>query len=197
MRGGEKEQLLKKLGEVAREINQTIQAVKTAEAPLAATVSQLPQASTHLSDVTTLTEKGTHQVMALTEAIMDNRAAVSRALDDLAHAVAHERTNGEVAEHIRAIQASLAEDKRRLMDLMTALAFQDIVGQRIRKVTAILADVEHRLLEMLIVFGAKQDLADGADGYRATALLKELEASRSGGLKQDLVDEILGQAGLS
>ncbi len=198
MSGHDESNLLRKLGEMTRDINATMRTVMTIEAPVSETTSQLPQAATHLADVTTLTEEGTHKVMALTEAIQDNRAAIAKALDNLAHDVANGRTNGEVSAHVRTIQALLAQDDERLMDLMTAMAFQDLVGQRIRKVTGILADVEHRLLETLLTFGAKQEgTRTKSSDNRANVLLKELEASKATSIKQDLVDEILGQAGIS
>ncbi len=197
MSGHDEGDLLKKLGEMTREIDATMRNVLTIEAPVAETASQLPQATTHLADVTALTEEGTHKVMALTEAMQDNRAAIAKALDELVHGVVDGQTNGEVASQVRTIQALIAKDEERLMDLMTAMAFQDLVGQRIRKVTGILADVEHRLLETLIVFGNKQSAPTRQSDTRATALLKELEASKTTSIKQDLVDEILGQAGIS
>ncbi len=197
MSGHDDGDLLKQLGEMTRQIDATMRNVLTIEEPVAETASQLPQATTHLADVTALTEEGTHKVMALTEAMQDNRAAIAKALDELAHGVVDGRTNGEVATQVRAIQALIAEDEERLMALMTAMAFQDLVGQRIRKVTGILADVEHRLLETLIVFGHKQSAPTKQSDTRASALLKELEASKATSIKQDLVDEILGQAGIS
>jgi chemotaxis protein CheZ len=197
MNGHEDGDLLRKLGEMTREIDATMRNVMTIEAPVAETASQLPQASTHLADVAAFTEAGAHKVMALTEAMQDNREAIVKALDELAHGVVEGRTNGEVASQVRAIQAMVAQDEGRLLDLMTAMAFQDLVGQRIRKVTGILADVEHRLLETLIVFGHKQGPAGRQSDNRATVLLKELEATKATSLKQDLVDKILGQAGLT
>jgi chemotaxis protein CheZ len=197
MSGSDESNLLKKLGEVTREIDATLRTVLTMEGPVADTASILPQASSHLSDVTALTEQGTHRVMALTEAMQDNRAAIVKALDELVHGTASGGTNGEVTSHLRAIQDLVAQDEGRLLDIMTALAFQDLVGQRIKKVTGILADVEHRLLETLIVFGGNRGAAAKQPDSRANVLLKELEASKTTAIKQDLVDEILGQAGLT
>jgi chemotaxis protein CheZ len=48
----------------------------------------------------------------------------------------------------------------------------------------------------VVVFGAKQNGAQDANG-KADQMLKELEASRSTALKQDLVDDILGQFGFN
>lgn len=197
MSGSDESHLLKRLGEVTREIDATMRTFLTMEGPAADTVSALPQASSHLSDVTVLTEQGTLRVMALTEAIQDNRAAIVKALDELVHGTASGGTDGEVTIHLRAIQDLVAQDEGRLLDIMTALAFQDLVGQRIKKVTGILADVEHRLLETLIRFGGHTGATITQPNHRAQVLLKELEASKTTAITQDLVDEILGQAGLS
>ena len=90
----------------------------------------------------------------------------------------------------------VSADGKRLMDIMTALSFQDLVAQRIKKIITILDDVEHKLLQMVVVFGAKQNGAPDTSG-KADQMLKELEASRSTALKQDLVDDILGQFGFN
>jgi chemotaxis protein CheZ len=95
-----------------------------------------------------------------------------------------------------AITALLLADEKRLMDIMTALSFQDLVAQRIKKIVAILDDVEHKLLQMVVVFGSNPEGAQGANG-KADQMLKELEASRCTALKQDLVDDILGQFGFN
>ncbi len=72
----------------------------------------------------------------------------------------------------------LAADDTRLMDIMTALSFQDLVAQRINKIITILDDVEHKLLQMVVVFGLKQENAPSVNG-KADQMLKELEASET------------------
>ena len=106
------------------------------------------------------------------------------------------RPGGTQDQRIAAITDLLSSDDKRLMDIMTALSFQDLVAQRIKKIITILDDVEHKLLQMVVVFGAKQNGAPDANG-KADQMLKELEASRSTALKQDLVDDILGQFGFN
>jgi len=183
------------LGELTRYIENTMRQLRCVEAPVEETTAQLPQASEHLSDLAKLTEEGTHRVMELTEELQDNRRLVAQSLKELA-TVPLGSPNSTPADRLAAIATLLAADDKRLMDIMTALSFQDLVAQRIKKIITILDDVEHKLLQMVVVFGAKQNGAQTPNG-KADQMLKELEASRSTALKQDLVDDILGQFGFN
>ena len=187
-------QLYGELGELTRYIENTMRQLRCVDVPVEDTTSQLPQASEHLSDLAKLTEEGTHRVMELTEELQDNRKLVTQSLTELGTLPAG--SGGMQFDRIAAIAALLAADDKRLMDIMTALSFQDLVAQRIKKIITILDDVEHKLLQMVVVFGANQNGAPAANG-KADQMLKELEASRSTALKQDLVDDILGQFGFN
>lgn len=184
------------LGELARYIETTMGKLRHLEAPMTATATQIPQASEHLSDLTRLTEEGTHAVMELTEEIQGNRAQAVKVLNELADALARV---GLDAAHVRidTVKQMLADDDKHLLDIMTALSFQDLVGQRIKKIVAILEDVEHKLLEMIVVFGLKQEGGEAMRDGKATEMLKQLEASRSTALKQDLVNNILDEFGFN
>jgi chemotaxis protein CheZ len=183
------------LGELTRYIENTMRQLRCVEAPVEETTAQLPQASAHLSDLAKLTEEGTHRVMELTEELQDNRRQITKSVGELATLLPNSR-DGTQSDRIMAITGLLSADDKRLMDIMTALSFQDLVAQRIKKIITILDDVEHKLLQMVVVFGAKQNGATNANG-KADQMLKELEASRSTALKQDLVDDILGQFGFN
>jgi chemotaxis protein CheZ len=183
------------LGELTRYIENTMRQLRCVDVPVEETTAQLPQASEHLSDLAKLTEEGTHRVMELTEELQDNRRLIAKALTELG-TLPPGSPQGTQADRIAAITALLVGDDKRLMDIMTALSFQDLVAQRIKKIITILDDVEHKLLQMVVVFGAKQNGAQHANG-KADQMLKELEASRSTALKQDLVDDILGQFGFN
>jgi len=183
------------LGELTRYIENTMRQLRCVEAPVEETTAQLPQASEHLSDLAKLTEEGTHRVMELTEELQDNRRLVAQSLKELA-TLPLGSPDSTPADRLAAIATLLVADDKRLMDIMTALSFQDLVAQRIKKIITILDDVEHKLLQMVVVFGAKQNGAQDTNG-KADQMLKELEASRSTALKQDLVDDILGQFGFN
>ena len=181
------------LGELTRYIENTMRQLRCVEAPVEETTAQLPQASAHLSDLAKLTEEGTHRVMELTEELQDNRRLITKSLGELAALLPG---TGMQTDPLAGIAEMLSADDKRLMDIMTALSFQDLVAQRIKKIITILDDVEHKLLQMVVVFGAKQNGAPDTNG-KADQMLKELEASRSTALKQDLVDDILGEFGFN
>lgn len=183
------------LGELTRYIENTMRQLRCVEAPVEETTAQLPQASEHLSDLAKLTEEGTHRVMELTEELQDNRTRIMQKLGEVTGQFAGSQA-GVQTDRMAAITALLLADDKRLMDIMTALSFQDLVAQRIKKIITILDDVEHKLLQMVVVFGSKQEGSHAANG-KANQMLKELEASRSTALKQDLVDDILGQFGFN
>ncbi|MDE3118069.1 MAG: protein phosphatase CheZ, partial [Nitrospirota bacterium] len=100
-------------------------------------------------------------------------------------------------DRIAAIKQTLSVDDKRLLDIMTALSFQDLVGQRVKKILVVLEDVQRRLLEMIVVFGQKPVGEKRVEDKRAGQMLKELQASRTTALKQDLVDNILGEYGFN
>lgn len=189
--------LYAELGELTRYIETTMRQLRQVEAPINDTTAQLPQASEHLSDLSKLTEEGTHRVMELTEAIQENRQALARDLTKAAQFLANGGSIPDALHQLKGLEHRVAEDDRRLVEIMTALSFQDLVAQRIKKIITILDDVEHKLLEMVVVFGLKQEGTGNTINGKADQMLKELEASKATALKQDLVDDILGQFGFN
>lgn len=193
----ESQDLYRKVVEVSRFINSTVQKVSDMESPVAGTLGNLPQVSAQLSDLTRLTEDGTHQVMGLTEQIQDGRVEVTKLLDQLAGLVTQAKLDPSALDRIAAIKQTLSVDDKRLLDIMTALSFQDLVGQRVKKILVVLEDVQRRLLEMIVVFGQKPEGEKRVEDRRAGQMLKELQASRTTALEQDLVDNILGEYGFN
>jgi chemotaxis protein CheZ len=187
-------ELYQKIGEVTRYIDMTLRRLERIESPATVSADQLPQATAHIRDLAKMTEDGTLRVMELTEAIQETRWQAVKALEALSAPPASHQA-ADYADRVQAIHALLAEDDKRLVDIMTALSFQDLVAQRITKVVTILEDVEHRLLEIIVVFGDKQGGAKAGDGSTAASMIRQLEASKHTSLKQELVDDILGQYG--
>lgn len=195
----EDENLYRKVVEVSRYIDSTVRTASKLESPGGATLGNLPQVSAQLSDLTRMTEAGTHEVMGLTEQIQDDHTEITKMLDQLAAQFAQakmDRSAQESIARIETIKKMLSADDKRLMDIMTALSFQDLVGQRVKKILVILEDVQRRLLEMIVLFGQGPTGEKREEG-RSGQMLKELEASRTSALKQDLVDDILGEYGFN
>ena len=182
------------LGELARFIDETMRKFGELTTPLAGSTSHLPQASQVLTDLVTMTENGTHRVMDLTEVLLENHKRFSAGLNAIQAALCKSRQDdaGAGAEAAGLAEMVVANQKA-LLDILTTLSFQDLVGQRIKKVVDILEEVQARLLKLLVHFGDRSVSKD-ADKGRAAVLLKELEEVKTS-MKQDVVDELLKQHG--
>lgn len=73
---------------------------------------------------------------------------------------------------------TLGQNDKRLLDIMTALSFQDLVAQSVNKLVTILDEVEHRLLQLVVVFGPYQKQAAKTDQSKASEMLKQLKRPR-------------------
>ncbi|MEK6633226.1 MAG: protein phosphatase CheZ [Nitrospirota bacterium] len=182
--------LYEKLGELTRFIDKTIKTISQFSAPMSATTEQLPDATTHLRDLRKLTEEGTHKVMQLVETVEDNRTRIFAQLDAL-----KQHVTGDEAAAVEAIRAGLKKDDKPLIDIITALSFQDLVAQRVNKLVTIIEEVQHKLLELVVVFGPYTKGAGKEESGKAAEMLKQLEASKKTSMNQDVADEILKQFG--
>jgi chemotaxis protein CheZ len=187
-------QLYEELGELARFVEKAMRTISEISAPIVSGSAGLPMASSHLVDLNKMTEEGTLEVMRLTEMIQDNRGRVVQELAAVAETLkAVDCTT--LSMRIQRVATDLAQDDKCLTEIMTALSFQDLVAQRVKKLVAILDDVRDKLVELVVVFGIRQD----GDGIGATGktgeLLKQLEESKTTSMKQSVADDILAQYG--
>ena len=189
--------LYEELGELARFIDTTMKTLSEFSAPVNASTEQLPQAQTHLLNLKAQTEQGTHRVMLEVEAMQDNHARISKMLKELAQGLQDAQVSSGLIQQAHKIGQQLGQDDKRLMDIMTALSFQDLVAQSVNKLVTILDEVEHKLLQLVVVFGPYQKQAAKKDQSKATEMLKQLEATKNTSMDQDLADEILKQFGFN
>ena len=186
--------LYDELGELARYLESAVRKMAEVGAPMVANSAQLPQATVHLLDLNKMTEEGTLEVMRLTEIIQENRA---RAVKELAAVISTLEAVDctTLAARLGKTAQELAQDEKHLMDIMTALSFQDLVAQRVKKLVTIVEDVQCKLVELVVVFGLKQEGAASETQGKAGEMLRQLEASKSTAIKQDLADELLSEFG--
>jgi chemotaxis protein CheZ len=182
------------LGDLARFVEDAMRTISEVGKPLLSSNSELPQASAHLADLNKLTEEGTLEVMRLTEILQDNR---SRAVKELAGIVETiEAVDcSSLARRVKKIGLDLAQDDKHLTEIMTALSFQDLVAQRVKKLVTILDDVHGKLMKLVVVFGIQQNGDSPADPGKASEMLKQLEATKTSSMKQTVANDILAQFG--
>jgi chemotaxis protein CheZ len=195
MESSEEDQTInREVAELTKYVEVITSTIRDMESPVTTTSDQLPQATAHLNDLAKMTEEGTHRVLTLTEAIETNRVAMQAVLGKIGHEL-----QGEHASEINSLRDMLAADEGRLMDIHVALAFQDLVAQRVAKLVTILNEVQHKLLKLVVIFGInkKKEGAVAKEEGRGYEMLRQLESSKTTALEQDLVDDILSEFGCS
>lgn len=186
--------LYEELGELARFMENAVRKLNEIGGPMLGSSAQLPQAASHLTDLNKMTEDGALEVMRLTEMIQDTRTRAVKELTGVAELLeAMDCT--KLAHRVNQTLADLARDEKHLSEIMTALSFQDLVAQRVKKLVAILDDVHGKLMELVIVFGLQHAPVGSTTEGKATEMLKQLEASKTTAMKQQVADEILAQFG--
>lgn len=189
--------LYEELGELARFIDTTMKTLSEFSTPVSTSTEQLPQALSHLTNLKTMTEQGTHRVMLEVEAIQDSHLKLSGMIKELTLALQKTQAAPALLQQMQAISDTIGADDKRLLDIMTALSFQDLVAQSVNKLVTILQEVEHKLLQLVVVFGPYQKQAAKQEQDKASQMLKQLEATKNTSMDQDLADEILKQFGFN
>ena len=182
------------LEELTKYVEVITKTIRDMECPVTSTSDQLPQATSHLNDLTKMTEEGTHQVLCLTEELERGREALQHKLLQLRANVA-----GRAVKDIDVILEMVKADEVRLLNIHIALSFQDLVAQRVAKLVAILNEIQHKLLKLVVIFGIQQKKdGGGSKGEgRGYEMLRQLETSKTTALQQDLVDNIMSEFGFS
>lgn len=127
----------------------------------------------------------------------ESRQLLAEALTAAASVLTKDQKGTCVACILLESKQCLVQNDKRLIEIMTALSFQDLVAQRVKKLTTIVRDVELKLLELVVVFGVNHEGTTPEVKSEATVMLKQLEATTSTSMKQNLVDDILGKFGFN
>ncbi len=189
--------LYEELGELARFIDTTMKTLSEFSVPVSNSTEQLPQAVSHLTNLKLMTERGTHEVMRQVEGIQENHVKAAKVLKELAAALQNGKADSALTGRLGLVRELLQNDDKRLVDIMTALSFQDLVAQSVNKLVTILDEVEHKLLQLVVVFGPYQKQAAKGTQDKASEMLKQLEATKNTSMNQDLADEILKEFGFN
>jgi chemotaxis protein CheZ len=186
--------LYEELGALARFVDNAKSAISAASPQIISNSAQLPRAASHLSDLSKITEDGTLEVMRLTEMMQDNHGQIAKDLSAVVE-VLRAMDCVALAGRLGNVTSVLAQDGKYLTEIMTALSFQDLVAQRVKKLVTILDDVQGKLMELVVVFGLQEKLDVASEAGIAGDLLKQLEESKTTSMKQKVADDILAQFG--
>lgn len=171
------------LADIASHIENVRRTLMNVNPDLLETQENQPNAAGHLGDIDKTLADAVENLFVLTEkAITDNDKSA-----ELLAAIKESGTSGEVDQ----LLSINKEAKADLMDVFSALSFQDLAGQKIKKINVLIEDVEKRILKVLLVLG----YPDSVNAKKSDEMIEGLN-SDAGPLKQDLVDDILKDFGL-
>ena len=176
------------LGSLAFYIDKTRRNLQSLNPKIKETSGQVPDVASGLSSITKATEEATHKVLTISEKVLEDRDAVSGYLEKLKDLV-----ENNALVYIKEIEAINEENKADIIEILTALSFQDLTGQKIKKLEETIVDIEKKILELLISFGIKVDKEEGEMGKKALDQIEKLKTEK---LSQNLIDDILQGLGL-
>ncbi len=155
----------------------------------------LSEASDQLDYIFKSTEAAATRILD----IVEKNIALQEKIGSLLDKAASGSNNGVIVE-LKAINKEVEND---YMEVMTALSFQDITGQRINKVIGFLSFMENEVLRLLISAGVKMKEKEANPDRDADQIISEAEAkvdttlraSKEMGSQAD-IDRLLAELGL-
>jgi chemotaxis protein CheZ len=147
----------------------------------------IPTASQQLSDVVKSTEEAMNTIISLTDTLMDHQATLGESIEKLKLQKSRSREYQDLIDQIEQLHM---EDEKTLMEIITSLSFQDLIGQRINRIVTMVATVQDKLRDLIQAFGIKVHEAHKDPVPEPSP---EPAAEEAGKLAQDSVDSLLNQ----
>ncbi|MEJ2690606.1 MAG: protein phosphatase CheZ [Deltaproteobacteria bacterium] len=147
-------------------------------------------ASGQLEEIVKTTEGATNQIMDAVENCQDRNKRVV----DLVRQIAEPAVREEILDLLAAVNQDY-------MNIITACAFQDLTGQRVKKVVELIKHLEKEVIVLLVKAGAKiRGKKAGKEDHEiegeTNAALAKLKGPQKEGVDQAGVDDILASLGL-
>jgi chemotaxis protein CheZ len=153
------------------------------------------EASDQLDAILKSTETATVQIMDIVEDFQDNLAKTTTLVDSF-------RSGGASKKAVEELASMNATANAKMVEIMTALSFQDLTGQRIKRVIQALQHIERIVFEVYMSTGLQEKARDerperDMEEIQAEAKqrLSELKGPQAGASQND-VDDLLSQLGL-
>jgi len=178
--------IIKQLLEEIKNLETKVEDIK---APIEETSDLLPSASASLQDVIEFTEKSTHQIMSLLDAIEANSKKIDEDISNLLKLKPTKTING-ILEEIKSLNQ---DNLNKLIEIYTAMSFQDITAQQIKKVIQAIEDTKRRLLQMVV---SSIEASEKDETTKEKIIGKATEILTGDRINQDDVDELLKEFGL-
>jgi len=164
------------------------------------------EASEQLNAVLSQTEEATEQIMEIVERHMDLQGRMEGMLDSIEQGTLSEADSG----WLRGMNTQVQDD---LNQVLMALSFQDLTGQRIKRAVKALQEIESTVVELYLSTGLLIQAYEEApekdldmlemEAKRTVDVLKgqtvvdsELKGPSSDGVSQKNIDDLLAQLGM-
>lgn len=179
------------VGELAAYINQTLRNLQTLDPTVRQSQREIPQVARHLAEIIQTTEDATNRVLEQTEHLVEEQTKVEQMLSrigELLYLVTKNTAQGELLKCLEATKEIQRRSQGRAIDIMTAMEFQDLTTQKIQKLIGLVAEVEGRLLKLLVLFRIEDATLEGAP---PDPIVETCAKDRTALCDQELVDQLL------
>lgn len=179
------------VGELAAHINQTLQNLQSLDPTVKDSKRKIPKVAKHLAEIIQTTEDATNRVLEQTEHLVEEQTKVEQMLSrvsEMLHLLPKHPCLSEIVKGVEETKETQRRSQGRAMDIMAAMEFQDLTTQKIQKLIALVAEVESRLLKLLIMFRIED--ATG-DGRRTDPIIETCAKNDAALCDQNLVDQLL------
>ncbi|MFV0420732.1 protein phosphatase CheZ [Oleidesulfovibrio sp.] len=152
------------------------------------------EASEQLDEILTTTKQATDDIMDVVEQQLERQAEAAALLDEL-----EKEASPETIAKLRTFNSELGDN---LSSIMTALSFQDLTGQRIKKIITALQRIEGTVFELYMSTGLIMKAHDESPDKELAELEQETKQRMSElkgptrDVSQSDIDDMLAQLGL-
>ena len=143
-----------KLGHLVRQLHGTLKELGCEES-MQKIASDLPDTQDRLNYVVQMTEQAAQRVLESVEKAIpiqsELEAQASSLSDELKNAKDPASLSGKVQDFLDSIPKFASETSAHLTDILMAQDFQDLTGQVIKRVTRLAQEMEHQLVNILLI----------------------------------------------
>lgn len=182
------------LGKLIKYLQAISKKLQVAETEIETASTQIPHDTDQINGVTRFTEKEVHRVLAIVEKVIESHDVLVshwEAVKTDLHGEIFQRP--QLRREAEEIGTLLRSEKRLLMDLLTALSFQDVAAQWLKKISSDMTVVQLRIRRLNQSF--TQKATEGGTWTRpAEKGTSSLTSERK--IAQTDVDQLLKEHGL-
>lgn len=191
--GAGESQTFAELGQVVRRLHETLRELGC-DAGLQSVVGELPDTQDRLNYIVTLTEQAANRALTAVEKAMPVQEAMSAEAQELAELWRGGGDDAALRQRVQDFLDGVPERSRQvseqLTEVMMAQDFQDLTGQVIKKVMNLAQEMEHQLVNILLI--SRPEAAAKSESLENGPVLKASKETVGG---QQEVDDLLDSLG--